>query len=63
MSKNTYSKIGEEIAKKCYEDFGDDLLFEHINEEVDYQIYHSIKENIIEGALEYLEKNDINYIM
>ena len=63
MSKNTYLKIGKEIAKKCYENFEDDLLFEHISEEIDYQIYHSIREDIIDGALEYLEKNNINYIM
>ena len=56
-------KIGKEIAKECYEKFGDDILFEHITEEIDYQIYNNIKENILEKALEYLEENDINYIM
>ena len=56
-------KIGEEIAQKCYERFGDDILFEHINEEINYQIYNNIKENILERALEYLEENNINYIM
>ena len=56
-------KIGKEIAQKCYERFGDDILFEHITEEINYQTYNNIKENILEKALEYLEENEINYIM
>lgn len=54
-------ELGEEIAQECFAEHQEDLLIDHIYEEVNYILHNTIKENIIDYALNYLEENDINY--
>lgn len=55
-------EIGEEIAKNCIDNHSDNLLIDYLYKEANYTT-DDIKEKLIDFALEYLDKNNINYIM